>query len=196
MYCEEEGMSVSKISTRRTMAVSALAAVLVLAMVAPAFAAVRIYVNGRYAANLGVGAARLSKTRTYNIAKLGSRSYTKRDTSYRYVVYLDCWGRKIATGRNRGKYPLHMWSKKAKDGSFRAFQFTCYTASYVTSKNIKVGSTASAVRAAYGSALKSRTTPTYTIYTLNSAYRWRTDFYVPRSGASTGRVSHISMWMY
>ncbi len=172
-----------------------LAAVLVLSSVAPAFATMTIYVTGKYATSLGVGSARLNKARTTNISNLGRRSYTGKDTSYSYLVYLDCWGTKLTTGRNKGKYPLHMWSKK-KDGIFKAFQFTCYTGSYVTTKGIRVGSTGSALKAAYGSSLKSRTTPTYVIYTLNSAYRWRTDFYFPRSGVGVGRVSQISMWMY
>ena len=185
----------NRLVSRRAPLALVLAGVIALSSVAPAMAAMTVYVTGRYATNLGVGSARLNKARTTNIKYLGRRSYTGKDTSYRYTVYLDCWGRKITTGRNRGKYPLHMWSK-SRSGSFRAFQFTCYNSNYVTTKGIRVGSTGSQLRAAYGSALKSRTTPTYVIYTLNSAYRWRTDFYFPRSGVGVGKVSQISIWMY
>lgn len=186
-----------RFAVRRTPLTIVIAVLLVLSFVAPAAAATTIYVTGKYATNLGVGSARLNKARSANIKALGTRSYTTIDRNYTsQTVYLDCWGKKLATGRNKGKYPLHMWSKKAKDGVVRTFQFNCYTSSYVTTKGIKVGSTGAALKAAYGSSLKSRVTPTYVIYTLNSAYRWRTDFYFPRSGTGVGKVSQINIWMY
>jgi hypothetical protein len=184
---------VKRLASRRAPIAVVLATVLALSSVAPAFAATTIYVTGKYVTSLGVGNARLMKARSTNISILGKRSYTGKDTSYAYTVYLDCWGAKLTSGRNKGKYPLHMWSK-SKDGVFKTFQFTCYNANYVTTKGIKVGSTGTQLKSAYGSALKSRVTPTYVIYTLNSAYKWKTDFYFPRSGTGVGKVSQINIW--
>lgn len=168
-----------------------LAVAIVFTAVAPALAIVRIYVSGKYATSLGVGYARLSRTESYNISKLGSPSYRARDTSYEgQVVYKCGWGTKIPSGKtNAGHYRLEMFSK-LKDGKRITFAFWCYTSMYYTTKNIHVGSTESALRSAYGSALRKGTTGTYTPYTLNSAYKWRTTFY-----CRNGKVQKILISM-
>jgi hypothetical protein len=187
---------VKSIVSRKAPVAIVLATVLALSAVAPAVAATTIYVTGKYAKYLGVSTARLTYSRSVNVSRLGKRSYSGKDSSYDYVVYLDCWGGKLTSGRNKGKYPLQMWSKKAKDGVVRCFQFTCFNGNYVTTKGVKVGSSDLAVRHAYGTALKKSTQPGWTVYTLNSAYRWRTQFYLPKSGPGAGKVTQIVIVTY
>lgn len=200
-----------RLARRRAALVMVLGVALTLALVAPAAAALTIYVSGSSPLSLGVASARLTKSRSSNAAvlnrALGARKYTKVDAAYYpQIVYLDCWGTKLTSGRNRGKYPLHMWSKKV-GSSYPTKQFTCYGTQFVTYRThvvngvkhvhgVRVGSSSWAFRHAFAGLYRTRSTSSYYIYTVNSAYRWRTDFYVPKSGTGAGYVSQISMWTY
>jgi hypothetical protein len=170
-----------------------LAGALALGSAAPALGYVNISLFGSQARYLGVGTARLTFTQSVNVSRLGARTYRGRDTSYSYTVYKDGWGRRIPTGSlNAGKYPLEMYSRY-KYGRVITFAFFCYTNAYATYKNgyrISVGTTESALKAAYGTALRKGSTGVYTPYTLNYRYTWRTTFY-----CKNGRVAKILISM-
>ena len=177
----------------RILLACALAGALLFGSVAPALAYVRIYLVGGKAYYLGVGTARLTFTQSVNVSRLGTRTYRGVDTSYSYKVYKDGWGTRIPAGRlNAGKYPLEMYSK-LKNGRVVTFAFFCYTNAYATSKNgipIRVGTTETDLKRAYGTALRKGSTGVYTPYTLNYSYAWRTTFY-----CKSGRVAKILISM-
>jgi hypothetical protein len=126
----------------------------------------------------GVGKARLGMTDTTAAKYLGKHQPIRKDTDYgSRVVYVIYFGTKSG-----GRFPLEMLSK----ANHKVFMFTCNASKYVTSKGVKVGSTESALKAAYGSKLKRVAQSIYNRYTLGTHPYTR--FWVKRS---TKRVSQI-----
>jgi hypothetical protein len=122
----------------------------------------------------GVKTARLGQRDTTAAGRIGRVVLKKRDTSYAgRVVWVRYFGKK----RN-GKYALELYSNKSR----KVFAFVINQNTYVTTKRIRVGSTESALTAAYGSSLSLNSGPVYNIYTMGGAAG--TDFYV-RGGAVT-----------
>jgi hypothetical protein len=122
----------------------------------------------------GVKTARLGQRDTTAAARIGRVVLKKRDTSYAgRVVWVRYFGKK----RN-GKYALELYSNKSR----KVFAFVINQNTYVTTRRIRVGSTESALTAAYGSLLSLNAGPVYNIYTIGGSAG--TDFYV-RGGKVT-----------
>jgi hypothetical protein len=163
----EEGIHVHRTNVMRGLAVVALTASL-LAPGAAYGASAKIY-PGR-----GVKTARLGQRDTVAAARIGRVVKKKRDTSYAgRVVWVRYFGKK----RN-GKYALELYSNKSR----KVFAFVINQNTYVTTKRIRVGSTESALTAAYGTSLSLNAGPVYNIYTIGGGTG--TDFYV-RGGKVT-----------
>lgn len=153
--------------SRRSLILLVVAATIVASLSSVALAASKYtIVVGR-----GVGDARLAKSLSYNVSKLGkpSAGYTNRQYENpfgkgRRVVYVRFWGKKIGTDR----YPLCMYVLKTSSGS-QTFQFTAYGSAYKTSKGIKVGSSASSLKAAYPGIRRLSGGSTYTSYVLGKS---------------------------
>lgn len=154
----------------------ALSLALTLVFAAVAQAAVTIVENA------GVGRARLGMSDSTCASRLGRVVKKGRDSSYEnQVVYYFCFGRRLSSGA----YPLVMYSNR----SHRVFSFVVNSSGYVTRRGIRVSSTESALRRAYGSKLRRYRGSVYTRYTLGS--RPGTDFYV-----KGGRVRKIVVRTY
>ncbi len=131
--------------------------------------------------NLGVGPARLGQPRTTAVTYL--KRYTPLAASgrdARYVgqtVYYYYFGRRLGNGR----FPLEVYAKPLY-GTTRVFIFQINSAQVgaspcLTAKGIKVGSTESALRRAYGSALRRRAgSAGWVVYSMGSGAS--TDFWV------------------
>lgn len=155
----------------RRVAIGLVALALVASAASTAAAAVTIY-EGK-----GVAAARLGMRDSTAASKIGKVTKAYRDRSYAgQVVYRYCFGRKLPSGR----YPLEMFSNKSR----KVFQFTANNGTYVTTEAIKVGSTESALKKAYGDRLSKNPGSVYVRYTLGTAPA--TDFYV-----KSGKVTSI-----
>lgn len=130
-----------------------------------AFAAPLIYINK------GVGAARLGRSASYNLSKLGKPSKSSVNKQYPNpsgsgvrTVYIYMWGR----GMGGGRYPLIMYALKGANNSKTTFNFTMYSSIYKTSSGVGVGTSEKTLRAKYPSATR-RKTATYTYYTLGKS---------------------------
>ncbi len=158
----------------------AIAAVLLCTLCAatPTHAATVTFYPGRGVAGARLGALDSSAA---NALKKAFRLSTKGvDNNYAgQRVYYYFFGTRL---RNK-HYPVEMYANR----SHRVFIFEVNTASCVTTKGIRVGSAEAQLKAAYGSALKKRTTPTYYIYWSGGKAN-RTDFYVSRSTKKVSRV--------
>ncbi len=143
---------------------------LALGLAPAAHATVKVY-EGK-----GVGSARLGRSVTYNLSKLGKPAKTVVDRQYRMAdgstrtVYIHSFGKSMGGGR----YPLIMYSNRAKT----TFNLTVYSSGYVTTKGIRVGSTETALRTSYPTA-KRRRGAVYTRYVVGAGPA--TEFWV-RSG--------------
>ncbi len=165
----------------------ALIVVCALSAASAAYAATIIFYPGT-----GVGGARLGALDSSAVAALKKAIPLKvRRTDDNYagqLVYEYFFGSSIYTTRagkrvNTGHYPVEMYANR----SHRVFIFEINSPSVVTSKGVRVGSTEAQLKAAYGSTLKKRTTPTYYIYSSGGASN-RTDFYVSKSTKKLARV--------
>lgn len=137
---------------KRTVLIVVLAALVAMLAAPAAQAKVRIR-EGK-----GVGKAKLGMVDKTAMKYLGKHKAMKRDPAYgSRVVYMVDFGKK-----HGGRYALEMLS----NANHRVFMFTCNTATYVTAKGIKVGSTESRLKAKYGSRLKRFARPIYTWYKL------------------------------
>jgi len=163
---------------RSRTAVAAVAFIFALSLAAGAFATVYLDVLGSVR---GVASAKLTYRDSRNASIIGRVTRSGRDTRYSgRVVYYYYFGTKSATS---GRYPLEMFS----NGSHNVFQFTINSASYPTSKGIRVGSSEAALKSAYASAgLTGPTGSTYRRYTIGPGPF--TDFY-----CKNGKVTSIVM---
>lgn len=157
---------------RRTLLPLAATGALAVLLVVPATAAATMTIYE----NRGVGTPRLGWLDSNAKKYYGHLASYSKDTSYPTVVYLYKFGYKMANGR----FPLEMRS----NSSHRVFNFRCYSAYYVTTKGVKVGTAESTLKSKYSGKLRRIPGSTYTHYIMGS--KPYTDFWV-----KNGKVSYI-----
>jgi hypothetical protein len=134
----------------------------------------------------GVGGARLGATDTTAVIAL-KRAFAitrqGRDDNYaNQRVYFYYFGKRLAGDH----YPVEMYAKR----DHHVFLFEVNSPLCATSKGIRVGSTESQLRTAYGSAIRTRTTSSTNPYRMyfSGTTTNRTDYYVRKSDGKIARV--------
>jgi Zn-dependent alcohol dehydrogenase len=152
-----------------------LVALLVVSIVAPAFAATpRIYINK------GVKAARLGMKDTTAAKKIGKVKKKIRDDDYAgQTTWVRYFGKK-----SHGKYALEMYSNK----DHKVIAFIVNGSSYKTTRGVHVGTTVKTLKSKYPKYKKRSEGGGDSTYYTQSGSR-HTEFFV-----HAGKVKTISIW--